>query len=208
MTSHHLTPDQLIDLAEGTQPESSSPHLLACDGCRQQLTALRATMSMVAEIEVPEPSPLFWDHLSARVRGAVDAAGDAAPATWLGRPGAGARASSWLRMRPVWVAGLVVATMLTLFTTSMNRRSLIPAAAPSVASTDATDEIALIADDPSLSLVADLAADLDWESAREAGLISRLGGDAAALSQLTDGERRELRQLLQLELASSRRGVS
>jgi hypothetical protein len=206
----HLTSGQLIDLAEGTQPESSAPHLLTCGACWRQLAELRTTMSMVGEVEVPEPSPLFWDHLSARVRDAVDAGREARPSTWPGRRGAGgANASPWLRMRPVRVAGLVVlVAMLAFVTTRMNRQSLSPTPAPGVVLTDAPDEIAPFADDPSLSLVADLAADLDWESAREAGLIPPVGGDAAALSQLTEGERRELRQLLQGELAPSRRGAS
>jgi hypothetical protein len=207
----HLTSDQLIDLVEGTQPESSAPHLRACSACRRQLAELRTTMARVAEIEVPEPSPLFWDHLSARVRSAVDAGGEARPSTWPGRRGAaGAKASPWLRLRPVWVTGLVVfVATLTLVTIRMNRLSLVPTPASGVAAlTDAPDEVAPIADDPSLSLVADLAADLDWESAREAGLIPRVGRDDAAVNQLTDGERRELRQLLQGELAPLRRGAS
>ena len=32
-------------------------------------------MSTAAQAEVPEPSPLFWDHFSARVRDAVAAEG-------------------------------------------------------------------------------------------------------------------------------------
>jgi hypothetical protein len=63
------------------------------------------------------------------------------------------------------------------------------------------------ADDLSLSLVADLAADLDWDSAREAGLTIQIGVDDDALALLTSGERGELRRLLQGELSSTRRGA-
>jgi hypothetical protein len=54
--------------------------------------------------------------------------------------------------------------------------------------------------------VADLAADLDWEAAREAGLIIHVGVDNA-LGQLSSAERGELRRLLQGELSPSRRGA-
>ena len=77
--TRHLSPDHLIDLAEGTRPESSAPHLESCEACRRQLADMRAMMSAASEVAVPEPSPLFWDHLSERVRQAValEAAGDA-----------------------------------------------------------------------------------------------------------------------------------
>ncbi len=41
-------------------------------------------MSVAAEVEVPEPSPLFWDHLSARVGEAV-AAEQAPRRSWIER---------------------------------------------------------------------------------------------------------------------------
>ena len=46
-----------------------------------------------------------------------------------------------------------------------------------------------------ISGVADLAADLDWDGATDAGLTA-LGGADGAVSQLTAGERRELDRLL------------
>jgi len=206
----HLTSEQLIDLAEGTQTESSAPHLRACGACRQQLADLRTTMSMVADIRVPEPSPLFWDHLAARVHDAVRAADEAQPPAWSGRrAGARAKASSWLRLYPMWAAGLaVVVATLSVVAIRMDRPSPAAVPAPGAASAEAPDDVAPVADDPSLSLMADLAADLDWESAGEAGLLPRIGGDDAAIAQLTDGERRALRQLLQGELTTLRRGAS
>ena len=80
----HLQSEELIDLAEGARPESSALHLQTCDECRSRLTDLRAAMAAAAHVNVPEPSPLFWDHFSARVRDAVLAAGQRAC-----RPGGG-----------------------------------------------------------------------------------------------------------------------
>ena len=78
----HLQPDELVDVAEGTRPESSVPHLASCEVCRLQLADLKATISAAADVEVPEPSPLFWDHLSARVRDAVAALDGDLARTW------------------------------------------------------------------------------------------------------------------------------
>ena len=64
----HLKDDELVDLAEGARPESSAPHLASCEPCRRQVRDLRALMSVAAGVDVPEPSPLYWDHMSARVR--------------------------------------------------------------------------------------------------------------------------------------------
>ena len=65
---NHLSPEHLIDLAEGAAAESSAPHLQTCAECRRQLETLRGAMSEAAAVGVPEPSPLFWDRLSARVK--------------------------------------------------------------------------------------------------------------------------------------------
>src|SRR5471032_1248770 len=79
----HLSPDQFVDLAEGTKPEASLPHLASCEPCRRQLADMRAMMSEAAAADPLEPSPLFWDHLSARVREAVDEE-RARPQSWRG----------------------------------------------------------------------------------------------------------------------------
>ena len=209
----HLTADQLIDVAEGAELQSSASHLQTCDTCRDQLAALRTTMSMVAEIEVPEPSPLFWDHLSARVHDAVEA-DHASPSSMLGGRPSVARAKvwsggwTWIAVRPVRLAALGVLVAAVSLVMTMKQPSTIPAPAPSVAAVpEASNDLTAVADDPSLSLVADLAADLDWESAREAGFTTHVGADDDAVNQLTDGERRELRLLLQGELSRSRRGA-
>src|SRR5947207_14104711 len=83
----HLSPELLVDLAEGARDESSAPHLRECAECRRQLADLRGAMAAAADLDVPEPSPLFWNHLSARVREAVEAEGTPglqwwSPSTW------------------------------------------------------------------------------------------------------------------------------
>jgi hypothetical protein len=194
----HLQPDELIDLAEGTRAESSATHLAECSVCLLQLEELKATMSAAADVDVPEPSPLFWDHFSARVRQAVDAEGAPRRSFW-----------TWPR---VAISAASVATAVLAVVVTLNRGSgasgntplptVVPApVALPVASVD------LLADpqsagDTALTLVAELSADMDFETARDAGLAAR-GSAEHAVTHLTGSELRELQRLLQEELARS-----
>ena len=189
----HLSSEGLIDLAEGVEVESSLPHLQSCEACRQQLADLRATMSAAAEVVVPEPSPLFWDHLSARVRDAVDSERAAEPARgrW-----------SWLIGRPVWAGAFALVVVAVVFLARGGRIPIPPSATSSATGPKATNEEVSAFDDPSLSLVLDLAGELDWDGAREAGLTTHVGVDNDAWTQLSDGERQELQELLKGELAN------
>ncbi|MCC7177846.1 MAG: hypothetical protein IT177_05580 [Acidobacteria bacterium] len=67
----HLTPDELIDAAEGTLDVERQHHVDTCEACRGEAEALRALLREATGMRLPEPSPLFWDHFSARVRAAV-----------------------------------------------------------------------------------------------------------------------------------------
>jgi hypothetical protein len=192
----HLNADQLVDLAEGAQPEATAPHLAECETCRAQLQELRAMMSAASEVAVPEPSPLFWDHLSMRVRDAV--AMESAPRrSWFD-------VAAWKRLlmplSVVMAAGLVIALVV-------NSRATAPApiSTPSVAVAGAATELLndLAADDDaSLTLVASLTDEVDLDTAREAGLAPR-GSAEHAVTHMSDGELRELGRLLKEELARS-----
>src|SRR5258706_3414287 len=105
----HLTPEELLDLAEGTRSLTSAPHLTTCETCRHQLDELRDVMATV-HVDVPEPSPLFWEHLSTRVRDAV--AAEAVPARW----GFGFGRWSWSLAAAMSVAVVVIAASLTMRT--------------------------------------------------------------------------------------------
>jgi anti-sigma factor RsiW len=67
----HLTPDELVDAAESVLDTTRQRHLDTCDACRRQVESLRSLLREAASVPVPEPSPLFWDRFSARVRQAV-----------------------------------------------------------------------------------------------------------------------------------------
>jgi hypothetical protein len=195
-----LRPDELIDLAEGTRAAGDLPHAQTCDLCRRQLADLRAALGLAAQPAVPEPSPLFWDHLSARVRRAVAAEG---------APG---RATSWReRWRPaaapVWAgaaAALAVAIVLTVRVGAPTHRRA-PMPQPVVADGSLESSGACCADDPALALVADLVRDMDDT---DAGALETLslestthpGSADEAVSGLTTAEREELQRLLAAEM--------
>jgi hypothetical protein len=198
----HITAEELIDLAEGTREESSAPHLRTCGQCRDQLAALRAATSAAADVEVPEPSPLFWEHLSARVHDAVAAEG-VPPARFL----------NWRRAKPLlswrgWaVAGVTAAVMIATYVTtpwppesaeSVQEMSAIPSPAETIPL-----PVAAAGDDPSLALVADLTAQLDADAFDGAEWTSHAGAVDQAVVNLTEDERLELQRLLNEELAKS-----
>ena len=193
----HLSPDTFVDLLDGTLAEGAVPHLATCDACRQQLAELRVTWQAAADVDVPEPSPLFWDHLSARVHDAV------AADVQLRAP--------WWRIDWSWtsvgLAGAAVAALALVVFLQMPR-PVTPgggttepaAAAGTVASLPAPEPVTPLPDDESIGLMADLASDLDWDDVAELGLAS-VGGAERAASEMTADERVELQRLLREALA-------
>ena len=59
-------PDVAAGFSEPTADESN--HLATCNVCAEQLKAMRATMSLLDQWQVPEPSPYFDVRLQARLR--------------------------------------------------------------------------------------------------------------------------------------------
>jgi hypothetical protein len=192
----HLDPEELLDIAEGAS--SHAPHLDSCESCRQRLAELRVIMRTVASVEMPEPSPLFWDHFSARVRVAV-AAEEPPGRTFL---------SVWSsRAVGPLVLAAAAALLVVAVMSSRGARSLpvsvasLPVTGVTQAVTGAAPE-ALIdsAVDPSFTFVADLTANMDIDTALAAGLVSDSTAEHA-VAHLSQGELRELARLLKEEIA-------
>jgi hypothetical protein len=184
----HLSPAELLDIAEGALSEAARPHLAVCDACRGELTTIRATIEGVRAVDVPEPSPLFWNHLSRRVREAVAAEG-AAPQ------------ESWNRRRPRWggaavtmAAAAALAVIVGLYSQPESSMDT-PLQPPGLASATLDDGAATAFDDPSLRFVADLVDELEPDAVAEM-FASRdwASGDVAV--NLSAAERSELQRLL------------
>jgi len=191
----HLTSDEFVDLAEGVRDAASAPHLAECDRCRRKLADVRGMMAAAGASDVPEPSPLFWDHLSARVREAVAAEPPPRSAAFLG--------SWWFRV----AAGLAVSAMIAAVVASSIVRRTPERQVPAVVQ-EHPDSTALLGqtDDPSLDLVADFSRTLDWDDLREQLLGS--GKIDAGVGELDGAERRELGRLLKEELAREPGGTN
>jgi hypothetical protein len=193
----HLKADELVDLAEGARAESSAPHLVQCAQCRAQLADLRAMMSLVAaDVPVPEPSPLFWDHFSRRGHQEV---GDADASRF--EPFAVLR--TLLVSRRFRAGAAALAALAIIIVASSRMRA--PGWRTSVAEAPAGGAPELFAEAPiesdeSLSFVAILAADLDADAVAETGL-ARVGSAEHAVIHMSSGELRELQRLLQEQLA-------
>jgi hypothetical protein len=205
----HLTPAQFVDLAEGIEAEGAGRHLAECDACRRGLAELRATMADVAGparrgdlgiSDVPEPSPLFWDHLSARVRQGVAEQGAPGGARWVER---------WLRPRVVWpiLAGAAGAVVLAVVA-SRGPVVVKPIPATPLPIGDGAQLPSLppleplgTADDPSLGLMADYGTTLSWDDMREEMTLGgHVGSTDEAVIALSAEERQELQRLLEEEM--------
>lgn len=198
----HLTADELVDLAEGTRAPAEAPHLAACEDCRRHLADLQSAMWMASVSVVPEPSPLFWDHLARRVREALALEGAPSRGAWIGSLGS---LRSWFSSGKIWLtagalAALVLAVVLTMRiggTRSPADGHAVPPADVAAAEPTGTETLT---DDPSLGLVVDLTADMDWQTAQDAGLTA--GGSADhAVAHLSAVELVELDRLLKEALA-------
>jgi hypothetical protein len=198
----HLSPEEFVDAAEGVLSPPRQAHLDACPTCRREVTALAALLREAATAEVPEPSPLFWEHLSARVRRSI-AEADV--------PAAGGL--TWWRW-PVLAPMGALATVLLILIGSLPRTAATPppvavatspAAAPSPsAGEEATRLAPADADTGRWDVMAELVGTLDWETAGAAGLSVVPGDSEHAAMLLTPEEQAELSRLLRGELARSK----
>lgn len=195
----HLSPAELIDLAEQPDP-LPAPHLSQCAVCREQITLLRAALSDAKEDEVPEPSAFFWDQFSGRVRRAIAADGRTRSPV-----------SRW-PWRPAFAAAVVLLVSTVVLVQFVRGPSSI--AVPQEAGNRFVElsgersldlDLEPLDDDASWLLMADLTAQMDEEAPGQDLLIQ---SDAAehALSYLSDSERRSLGQFLEAELIRSHQG--
>jgi hypothetical protein len=153
---------------------------------------MRAMLTAIAGADVPEPSPLFWDHFSTRVRDAV--AVEPPRRTW---------ADLWTWPRALVPAAVGIAVVVTAVIVG-SRGAVGPERAAPAAAINAGNNIDALdtPDDASMNFVADLTVNLDWDAASEAGFTAR-GSAEHAVTHLQDAELRELARLIKEEVARS-----
>jgi len=193
----HLNDDELVDFVESRLEGGRAAHAEACDRCRVQGEELRAILRDAREVAVPEPSPLFWDHFSARVRGAVAEEPMGAPG-W----------SVWVRARLVPGLALMTAAIALVVAATVwqapKRFSVGERQVAGTAPGDTIDTEPLLDDTAEWAFVVNVAQDLEWETIHDSGLTVRPEAAERAVLQLSQDERRELARLLEAELERSK----
>jgi hypothetical protein len=215
MTPHamtpHLTPEELIDSREHQLPAARQAHADACGVCRAKLAEIDEVLLDVAAVDIPEPSPLFWDHLSARIRDRVAHEPPPAPA----RENPLARLTDWLTgwsAAPRWAfAAMLVALCASLgwLGWSELRRGGNDPVAPGLQSVQVDKGEGVAAEtaasgdagDSEWALMMQMAEDVSWDDAEGSSLYVRPAAVDRALIELTPEERDRLLQLVQADLA-------
>lgn len=194
----HLTNAELIDLVEERLPADRASHAVSCDRCLAAIDEVRTALSLVSSDAVPEPSPLYWDHFSARVADAVrhetPAADVPAAAAWLRSPlvgwAAAASFSLLVMMSVVWRA--------TLHAPAPVPAPAMPAPVVAVAAADDLEA------DAAWAVVRTAAEGLAWDDAHAAGISAHPGSAEGIALELSPDERSELARLVDVELARAR----
>jgi hypothetical protein len=201
----HLSPSEIVDFAEGTLASARASHVETCPACAQTANELRAALhgALSAKDDVPEPSPLFWDHLSSRVQEAITSGAPAPPSWW-------SWWSWWLPRVRILAPLATFALVVVVLTMTLPRGAARPHESAKPGAPSAVSEVDRPVD-PSLDpvtgeawdVLAAAAADLEWEAAHEAGMGVHPAAIDGAVQQLAPEELSELAKLLQTELKRS-----
>lgn len=143
-------------------------------------------------LDVPDPSPLFWEHFPDRVRAAVHAEPEASPLAWWRR-----------RTAAVALSMTAVAVLATVLYVRNDATPVEPAQPPVIVQEAGPwDDFASIdADaDAGWAIVSDVAASAGSEMLREAGFGVAPGAAEPAIEALNESERIELMALLKAEM--------
>lgn len=185
----HLTREQLVDAVEGRLAASLAAHMDRCATCQENAATLRSVLEDVQiAASLPEPSPLFWEHFSQRVRAATDVERVPVPVAW------------WQHLWRPFVAVTAVAGAVALAVVMRSGPSPDSAIAPSsvVATADTTST-----DDLSAEVVTAVAGDLSFDELREGDMVPSRRVVDLAVSQLTESQQRELMRLVREEFIGS-----
>lgn len=196
---NHLSRDERLLALDGALDGTRQAHLARCPACRTDVETLGRVVARVRAVDVPEPSPLFWDHLAARV-------GDA-----IAREPAPAPSRGWWSPRLGWAAAAVVisAAGAGYFARSQPPQpssTVVGHVTPAIEvpsdhdrSANVVDAPASVADDgwALITAVADQAAD-------DEAFAPQVGQAELSISALSADERRALAGELAAELAPGR----
>jgi len=191
----HLAPDRLLGLAERDAADTTEPHLADCDRCRADVAALRDVLRAAAAVEVPEPSPLFWEQLSRRVAAAVRREPVPLRGWW--------RAPAWRGLAPLGAAVVVLLAVSVWLWRPDAPRPPDASSATNAAEWTPGVSVAVPGDDEAWEVVASLTEGVDVETVDATGIAPTPGSVEEAASELSVPERSELIRILRVETAES-----
>jgi hypothetical protein len=189
----HLTPDELVDILEsGAIAETVRSHVAGCETCRARIDEISAVLTEARNVVVPEPSPLYWERLSDRVRLAVAVEPvEPAPLTqWL----------QWPVLVPLTGLAAIILALSSVIAPRTGQLVSSPETRVGVSELPVIEETDTASAESTWALVSDLVGPLDLDMAREAGFATGPGTADEAIMQLTAAEQEELVRLLQQEL--------
>ncbi len=192
----HLTRGELVESADGTLAAARAAHLDVCERCRREAEQVGAMLAEVRRLGVPEPSPLFWEYFSARVRERVAAEPPPrAAALWTWRAAALGSAAA---------AILLAVALGIVWRVGRGTESVERAVTPGSPHTVVADPAVVVPPAPEVGwdLLAAVMDDLSWDEVQEtAGLAIRPGTAERAVAMLDEAERARLVELLKAEVA-------
>ena len=185
----HLKPAAIVDAAEGHASPEQQHHLETCQRCTELVQHALEMLGEVTAVVAPEPSPLYWEHLSQNIRDRI------------AEEPRRRRSSAWI-WAPATVAVGAVAIVIGLSNSHVAdpSRAVTPVSETAVVN-PAEEE----AEDSSWSLVTEASSDLAWDDVESAGFSVRPGAADHAAADLSEDQREELARLLSEELAKLKR---
>lgn len=189
----HLHESEFVDLVEGRLEMARARHVEDCAVCAATAATVREALARAGEDRIPEPSPLFWEHFSARVSQALDNEPLPAP-SW----------TDWLRTPRIAVAAATLVMVATLagYAGWTWRNATIETTAPPAIEGAPLALDSADADADAWDVISAAAEALDDEDVRAVAISTRPGAADRAVLQLTDEERSELVRLLEDEMRS------
>lgn len=185
----HLSPQDIVDALGGALGRVQVQHLHTCEACRREVSEFKALTENLAAIEVPEPSPLFWEHFSRRVESAVSAESVSAEPSWW--------RAAWrpITMLAATAAAVALVVVLRPAPAPVGSRAALSPQASAPAAVDSMS-------DTSLALMqAAVETEISWDQARSSNLTPNAAVVDAAIERLTPDQAAELIRLIRAEMA-------
>ena len=181
----HFSSVEFVDAVEGRLPEPRRRHLDACAACAARVETLRQGVADARDVDVPEPSPLFWDHFANRITDAVRET----PAS-----------PSWWRRPAVAIACSIVLAAAVVVAVDVRMRPLERGGDATAPRTSTAPTERVLADDAAWDFLIDVESTIEQDDPHAAPLSIRPATVDRAVSDLSAAERQELRRLLADEI--------